>query len=73
MKRPVRVVMLALALLAIVPAIATARDTAKNANGSPKVIVFNGQGNDLDAYASTPPFTTQKVYTTREKNPKGFD
>ncbi|MCJ7438341.1 MAG: hypothetical protein MUP97_11355 [Acidimicrobiia bacterium] len=73
MKRPVLVVMLALALLAIVPAIATARDTAKNADGSPKVIVFNGQGNDLDAFASTPPFTTQKVYTTREKDPKGFD
>ena len=40
---------------------------------SDPVIVLNGQGNDLDAYASNPPFKTQKVITNREEDPKGFD
>lgn len=37
------------------------------------VIVLNGQGNDLDAYEGAPPFDTQKLYTARSKDPKGFD
>jgi hypothetical protein len=42
-------------------------------DSSQPVIVLNGQGNDLDAYASSPPFKTQKVITNREDDPKGFD
>jgi hypothetical protein len=44
-----------------------------------KVIVFNGQGNNLDAYEPSPPFTTQRVNAafTAEKpqpsNPDGTD
>jgi hypothetical protein len=70
MKRTVLTVLLVAATLATIPAVASAggdRSTKQT------VIVFNGQGNDLDAYASTPPFKTQNVYTTREQDPKGFD
>jgi hypothetical protein len=76
MKRSVLVVMLGVALLAVTPAIAGADADAgagKKEPTRPNVIVFNGQGNDLDAYVPTPPFATQKVYTTREQDPKGFD
>jgi hypothetical protein len=62
-------VMLAVALLAAVPTGAVAKDKPARSDA----IVFNGQGNDLDAYAPTPPFKHQTVYTTREKDPKGFD
>ncbi len=37
------------------------------------VIVLNGQGNDLDAYAPSPPFKHQTVIRTRAKDPKGLD
>src|SRR5204862_4371572 len=37
------------------------------------VVVFNGQGNDLDAYTATPPFKHQTVIQTRAKDPKGLD
>ncbi len=36
-------------------------------------IVFNGQGNNLDAYASQPPFTHQRVITTIADDPNGLD
>jgi sugar lactone lactonase YvrE len=77
MKHTVLVVMLAFALLTVVATAGSAAPTGapgeKAAASSPDAIVFNGQGNDLDVYASRPPFKTQKVYTTREKDPKGFD
>ena len=77
MKHSVLIVMLGVALLAATPAIAGADADAtagnKDRTTRPHAVVFNGQGNDLDAYVPTPPFTTQKVYTTREKDPKGFD
>jgi hypothetical protein len=47
--------------------------------GTPQVIVFNGQGNNLDAYEADPPFKTQRVNAafTPEKpqasNPDGTD
>jgi hypothetical protein len=73
MSKLVRVALPALAALALLltPAVAPAQPTG----GSPKVkvIVLNGQGNDLDAYASNPPFKHQTVITTRAKDPKGFD
>ncbi len=36
-------------------------------------IVFNGQGNNLDAYEAQPPFRTQRVITTAAKDPAGMD
>jgi len=36
-------------------------------------IVFNGQGNNLDAYESTAPFRHQRVITTRADDPSGLD
>ncbi len=38
-----------------------------------RVVVFNGQGNDLDAYSAVPPFKHQTVIETRSKDPKGLD
>ena len=35
-------------------------------------IVFNGQGNNLDAYESVPPFRHQRVITTRADDPAGL-
>jgi hypothetical protein len=38
------------------------------------VIVFNGQGNDLDAYEGAPPFNTQKLFTNANDDPEnGLD
>ena len=37
------------------------------------VIVLNGQGNDLDAYSSRPPFRHQTVIETATRDPKGLD
>jgi hypothetical protein len=38
------------------------------------VIVFNGQGNDLDAYDGAPPFNTQKLFTNANDDPEnGLD
>ncbi|MGZ4691702.1 MAG: hypothetical protein ACXWAY_18930, partial [Acidimicrobiia bacterium] len=36
-------------------------------------IVFSGEGNNLNAYQSTPPFRRQRVITTRADDPKGLD
>jgi hypothetical protein len=38
-----------------------------------ETIVFNGQGNNLDAYDSQPPFATQRVVRTVEDDPNGLD
>ena len=61
----------------IVPALRGGASTAPSSSApaptSGDVIVLNGQGNDLDAYVGAPPFKTQKLYTTRAKDPKGFD
>ncbi len=55
--------------------IAAAKDHEPGAKDDPGagVVVLNGQGNDLDAYDGAPPFTSQKLYTARSKDPKGFD
>jgi hypothetical protein len=37
------------------------------------VVVFNAQGNNLDAYEAEPPFTDQRVITTRADDPEGLD
>jgi hypothetical protein len=36
-------------------------------------VVFNGQGNHLDAYEPIPPFTTQRVITSASQDPNGLD
>jgi hypothetical protein len=36
-------------------------------------IVFSGEGNNLNAYGSAPPFRKQRVITTRDKDPHGLD
>jgi hypothetical protein len=72
MKRTLLVMLLALIVVTI-PATAGAERPTKGGAKSDPIIVFNGQGNDLDAYTPNPPFTTQNVYTTREQDPKGFD
>ena len=38
-----------------------------------RAIVFSGQGNNLDAYESVPPFRHQRVITTSADDPKGLD
>src|SRR5262245_10836998 len=40
---------------------------------SRNAVVFNGQGNNLDAYESVPPFRHQRVITTRASDPNGLD
>ena len=51
----------------------TTGTTARGGASASGVAVFNGQGNDLDAYEPEPPFRTQKVVTTRAKDPNGLD
>ena len=53
--------------------VASAQRRAADRAKARRCIVLNGQGNDLDAYASNPPFKHQTVITTRAKDPKGFD
>lgn len=38
-----------------------------------RVIVFNGEGNNLNVFDAQPPFEKQRVITTRENDPKGWD
>ncbi|MBI2706564.1 MAG: hypothetical protein HYX32_14925 [Actinobacteria bacterium] len=47
----------------------TTRVPAKDA----KAIVLNGQGNNLDAYETDPPFQTQRVIKTVADDPNGLD
>jgi hypothetical protein len=48
--------------------------TARTAKDSPKgVIVFNGEGNNLNAYTAEPPFTKQTVIRNHDDDPNGLD
>jgi hypothetical protein len=51
--------------------------TSSTADGgapsSSDVIVFNGQGNNLDVYDSEPPFATQRLIATAADDPDGLD
>jgi len=38
-----------------------------------RYVVLNGEGNNLNAFASKPPFTKQAVITNRKPDPKGLD
>jgi len=63
------------------PARATTSTSASDTSGDPGdsgempggYVVFNGQGNNLDAYEPIPPFTTQRVITNAEDDPSGLD
>ena len=64
-----------IALATLVPA-ATAQSDDLRSGGTQadaRVIVFNGQANDLDAYSAVEPFKHQTVITSRAKDPKGLD
>jgi hypothetical protein len=39
----------------------------------PAPVLFSPQGNNLDAYRVTPPFTHQRVITNHDDDPKGWD
>jgi hypothetical protein len=41
--------------------------------GRDSVIVFNGEGNNLNAYAGRPPFTKQTVIRNHDDDPDGLD
>ena len=62
---------LAAVIVAAAAIVATA--PAAPAKKTPAYIVLSGQGNDLDAYTSTPPFKHQTVDKTRASDPKGID
>jgi hypothetical protein len=53
----------------------SAPTSAMSSGGSGKLrpIVFSGEGNNLNAYDSAPPFRKQRVITTRADDPKGLD
>ena len=66
-------VTMAAASVALAPTVAAKDHLPAAGKDATDVIVFNGQGNDLDAYEGDPAFKTQKLYTARSKDPKGFD
>jgi hypothetical protein len=64
----------AVAAIALVAAWAAPGGTTRPAQTSSKgVIVFNGEGNNLNAYAADPPFTKQNVIRNHDDDPKGLD
>ena len=44
-----------------------------DSGGEPSTLVFNGEGNNLNVYASEPPFETQQLITNAEDDPDGLD
>jgi hypothetical protein len=60
----------AVATALVVPA---AGATRPQRSGPRAAIVFSGEGNNLNAYSSVPPFKHQRVITTRDDDPKGLD
>jgi hypothetical protein len=62
------------AAAALVAAWAGPGGTSRPAQASSKgVIVFNGEGNNLNAYIADPPFTKQNVIRNHDDDPKGLD
>jgi hypothetical protein len=51
----------------------TAAPGTTTAGGSAPTILFSGQGNNLDAYDTNPPFATQRVDHTIDDDPNGLD
>jgi sugar lactone lactonase YvrE len=50
-----------------------ATDEAETTGAPAEPIVFNGEGNNLNAYDSQPPFEKQTVITNAEDDPDGLD
>jgi hypothetical protein len=74
MSHPFRMFASSLAAAALLASLAGgAAATGQRLPPSGRVIVLNGQGNDLDAYSSTRPFAHQTVIRTRARDPKGLD
>jgi len=46
---------------------------ASSGSSRNRAIVFSGEGNNLNAYESVPPFRKQRVITTVDKDPDGLD
>jgi hypothetical protein len=64
----------AAAAVALLAAWASPGGTSRPAQVSSKgVIVFNGEGNNLNAYAADPPFTKQNVIRNHDDDPNGLD
>lgn len=64
----------ALGLSTLVVASTAAVGAARPEQSKPsKVIVFNGEGNNLNAYAATPPFKKQNVIRNHDEDPNGLD
>lgn len=60
--------------VALVTAWAAPGGTSRSAQASSKgVIVFNGEGNNLNAYTAEPPFTKQNVIRNHNDDPNGLD
>jgi hypothetical protein len=75
MRRTVALAAGALAATLVVGAAAVPGSAAAPAKSSraKAAIVFNGEGNNLNAYSSVPPFKKQRVITNAEDDPKGRD
>lgn len=61
------------ALAAAVAVALAAPLAAAGGTTDPAPIVFNGQGNDFDAYSTTKPFKHQNVIRNRNADPAGLD
>jgi hypothetical protein len=62
------------AAVALLAAWASPGGTSRPAQTSSKeVIVFNGEGNNLNAYLADPPFTKQNVIRNHDDDPNGLD
>lgn len=51
----------------------TAPTTTTAADLPTEAIVFNGEGNNLNAYAATAPYDSQRVITNHDEDPDGLD
>jgi hypothetical protein len=64
----------AVAAVALVAALTAPGGSSLPARASSKgIIVFNGEGNNLNAYAADPPFTKQTVIRNHDDDPNGLD
>jgi len=48
-------------------------DDEADESAESSVMVFNGEGNNLNVYATEPPFDAQQVFTNAEDDPDGLD
>lgn len=71
--RRVPVALVGIAVAVTVGLLAPAAGAATN-GGSRRAVVFSGEGNNLNAYDSAPPFKKQRVITNHDDDPKhGLD